>query len=57
MKRNKQSSRTMRTQTPRRDTRGNSRYARKLNAGNQMYGGRGPLSCCAHRIKIAGWPY
>ena len=50
MKRNKTSSKVMRQLSDRRDSKGNSQYARKLKSGRQMYGGRGDDSCCAHRI-------
>jgi len=43
MKRNKQSTKAMRTRKTS-DTLGNSRYARKVRGKKQMYG----PGCCAH---------
>ena len=55
MKRNKTSSKVMRRRSTRDivSTGTQSRYARKLNSGRQVYGGRGKLSCCAHGREFA----
>ena len=50
MKRSKTSSRAMRRRTTNdaASTGKKSRYARKLDAGRQLYGGRGAASCCGN---------
>ena len=53
MKRCKQSTRTMRRRSTVEivSTGRKSRYAAKLDSGRMLYGGRGRLSCCAHKIE------
>lgn len=58
MKRSQTSSRAMRRRTTNdaASTGKKSRYARKLDAGRQLYGGRGAASCCAHNKPIKTYP-
>ena len=51
----KESSRAMRAgDTSERDS--TSRYAQKVEAGNQMYGSKDKRkNCCAHNIKLDYW--
>jgi hypothetical protein len=34
-----------------------SKYAEKLERNDQMYGGKGSDSCCAHRIRLDYWNF
>ena len=36
--------------------KGTSKYALKVQSGDQMYGGHGVNSCCAHRL-VKGYPF
>ena len=56
MKRSKTSSRAMRALGDNKDRHGNSHYARKVAAGNQMYGSADKrANCCAHTVKLTYW--